>query len=161
MDNFVCKFAQVLRLYTHQGKIYKHFFTGKLVYFWKKNMISTLEMFLRSLNTVKVNLSNFKQSAIATQNSSCIISLILVNQIENLTVSHSPPLRVKLVWTSVSNGNVSVVKSVLSQLSCNARLYIIFYHLRYVPGHSITKAIKSPTSTSGLTEHVIYSSWFF
>ena len=48
MDNFVCKFAQVLRLYTHQGKIYKHFFTGKLVYFWKKNMISTLEMFLRN-----------------------------------------------------------------------------------------------------------------
>ena len=60
-------------------------------------MLLTLEMFLRSLNTVKVNLSNFKQSAIATQNSSCIISLILVNQIENLTVSHSPPLRVKLV----------------------------------------------------------------
>ena len=48
-------------------------------------MNSTSEM--SSLNTVKLNLSN--QSAIAPQKSLCFKSLILVNLVANLTVSHS------------------------------------------------------------------------
>ena len=71
-------------------------------------MNSTSEM--SSLNTVKLNLSN--QSAIAPQKSLCFKSLILVNLVANLTVSHSlSPQIVKLVRVSVANGNISSVSS--------------------------------------------------
>ena len=43
---------------------------------------------------------------------------------------------------------------------CNVQLYIIFAHSRLPPCHLVRKALKSPTSTSALRQHVVYSPWF-
>ena len=49
-----------------------------------------------------------------------------------------PPKNVKLARVSVPNDNCSEVKSVLSQLSGNVQLYIIFDHSQFLPCHSFT-----------------------
>ena len=59
-------------------------------------MANTLKKCLCCLTTVKVNLSNYSTnwvSAIATEKPSHFTSLILVNLVANLTVSHSPTLK--------------------------------------------------------------------
>ena len=58
---------------------------------------------------------------------------MLVNLVANLLSPTFPPKIVKLDQVLVAKGNFSVVKSVLSQLSCNVWLYIIFYHSEFVP----------------------------
>ena len=44
--------------------------------------------------------------------------------------------------------------------SCNSWLHIIFDHWPFAPRHSVTKALKSPTSTSALKQHFVCHSWF-
>ena len=117
-------FGQVLRIYANLSKNYKHFVTGKLIYFWKQD-----GKYLRNVFVPWIPLSGkFKQflikqvSAIAPQNSSCFTSLILVNLVQ-------------LVWVLVTNGNVSIVKSVLSHLFmwCSAVYYFWLFTICPLP----------------------------
>ena len=141
---------------------YKHFVTVNLIYFFGKKITNALEMpsFLKYRYSKSRQFSTKQVSAIATQKPSCFISLILGIQLQIQRCSTLLPKNVKLTRVSVANGNFIVVRSVLCQVSCNVLLYIIFYHSQFIPCYSITKALKSPTSTSSLREHVVYSSWF-
>ena len=65
-----------------------------------KKMTNTLEMstFLKYHWGKSKQFSTKKVNAIATKKSSCFISLILVNLVANLTVSHSPSYTLSVVY---------------------------------------------------------------
>ena len=98
------KFRQVLRIYTHLSKNYKHFVRGKLTNFWKKDVYYLRKVFVLQIQLrYKSKQFSVKQvCAFAPEKSSCFTSLILVNL-------------VKLVPILVPSDNVSIVKLFLSQ----------------------------------------------
>ena len=99
-------------------------------------------------------------SATAPRKYSCFTNLILLNLVANLTKLLSSTLT---RWTSSSfsyQRQRQCSKVCCLSISRKVWLRIIFYHSRFVPHHSVSKALKSPTSPSALREHVVYRSWF-
>ena len=101
---------------------------------------------LRSLNTVKVNLSKYSRRSIEvflfhksnTPESNCRFNCLPLSHLKILSY-----FEFKLPTATLMQYSLFCLS-----VSCNIRLYIIFNHSPVVPRYLVTKALKSPTLTT-------------